>query len=167
MKRVKQNKKGYTLAELIMVLIILSTVIFIVTPKVGDFLMSNVRLKTTARKIAAVVRHTRNEALASGTQKKLVFDIEKNIYWVEDSNENKIKKTLYVTRLHEDINVHDVVLEKNKKITSGKVNIIFSPKGYNRKWMMHLGNKKDEFVTLLIKPLTGIVQIEESYVDWR
>ena len=162
----ERKKNGYTLAELIMVLIILSTVIFIVTPKVGDFLLSNVRLRTTARKISAVVRYTHNEALATGKQKKLFFDIEKNTYWIEAQGVNKIKKTEKVMSLPENIKIRDVVFEKSKKITSGKVDIVFSPKGYNKKWMMHLENKEQEFLTLVIMPLTGVVHIEEGYVDW-
>lgn len=153
------NKKAFTLAELIMVLIILSTVIFIVTPKVSDFLLLNARLKSGARKIAVLVRYTRSEALSTGKKQSLCFDIDKNVCRVVNSGEKVF--------LHSSAKIQDVMLEKNKKITSGEVNIDFSPKGYSKKVMVHLkSDKKDEVITLSVRPLTGAVSMEEGYIDW-
>ena len=182
MKRVYRGagSTGYTLVELAMVLVILSVVIFVVTPKLGDFFLSKVRLETSARKISSVVKYAQNEAIVTGTWKVLSFDLTEGVCRVsdatnaergeqppaEDATRVQVPEQDLRVKLAGDIYIRDVMLGANEKVTSGIVDIEFSPKGYCRKWILHLGNEKEEFLTLSFEPLAGLVSIEEGYAGW-
>jgi len=171
---------GYTLVELAMVLVILSVVIFVVTPKLGDFFLSQVRLETSARKISSAVKYAHKEAIVTGTWKVLSFDLTEGVCRVDDAphavrggeppGEDAVGAQEPVqdiqVKLSGDIYIRDVMLGANEKVTSGRVDIEFSPKGYCRKWILHLGNEKEEILTLSFEPLSGLVSIEEGYAGW-
>jgi type II secretion system protein H len=65
--------KGFSLIEVIIVLLILSLSIALVTPSLSRF-SSTAELKTAAKKVSAILRFCRSEAVNKGQIYQIVFD---------------------------------------------------------------------------------------------
>jgi general secretion pathway protein H len=73
----RRNTRGFTLLELIVVLIIIGLMSVLVVPKlVGP--LANLDLKTASQKIAASLRYARSQAASEKTTYVALFDFEKN-----------------------------------------------------------------------------------------
>lgn len=73
----RRNHKGFTLLELIVVLIIIGLMSALVVPKLAGP-MSNLDLKTASKKISASLRYVRSRAASEKTTYVALFDFDKN-----------------------------------------------------------------------------------------
>ena len=69
------NKKGFTLLELLVVLVLISLVTALVAPKLAAPL-GNLQLKTAVKKIAGSLRYARSLAASEKVNRLCVFDFE-------------------------------------------------------------------------------------------
>ena len=67
------KNRGFSLLELIVVLVLLSLSIALVAPSLSRFSKS-VELKAAAKKIAAILRYSRSEAITKGKVYQVLFD---------------------------------------------------------------------------------------------
>lgn len=75
--RHRRRHRGFTLLELIVVLVIISLMSALVVPKLAGP-MSNLDLKTASKKISASLRYARSRAASEKTTYEALFDFEKN-----------------------------------------------------------------------------------------
>jgi general secretion pathway protein H len=73
----RRNQRGFTLLELIVVLVIISLMSALVVPKLAGP-MSNLDLKTASKKISASLRYVRSHAASEKTTYVALFDFDKN-----------------------------------------------------------------------------------------
>ncbi len=71
--------RGFTLVELLVVMVIAITVISVTTVAYNK-LSTNAYLKSSARHVAASLRFTRNYAIAKGTDASMQIDLNRRIY---------------------------------------------------------------------------------------
>ncbi len=76
MKIERYSKRGFTLLELIVVLVIISLISALVGPRFTGTL-TNMNLKTAAKKVAAALRYARSQAASEQITYVSVFDFEK------------------------------------------------------------------------------------------
>jgi prepilin-type N-terminal cleavage/methylation domain-containing protein len=74
-------KTGFTLLELILVMVILSTVLAMAAPSLRGFFASR-RSEDTAAQILALTRLARSQAISEGVIYRLNFDTQKRTYWL-------------------------------------------------------------------------------------
>jgi prepilin-type N-terminal cleavage/methylation domain-containing protein len=72
---------GFTLLELIIVLVILSTVLALAGPKLKGFFASR-QLPDTAAQILALTQYARTQAISDGIVYRLNFNRERRTYWL-------------------------------------------------------------------------------------
>ena len=75
------KQSGFTLLELIIVLVIAAAMMSIVPPMISSALPGT-QLKSASRQIAAGLNYARNHALTSGKESTLVLDLEKKTFVV-------------------------------------------------------------------------------------
>jgi prepilin-type N-terminal cleavage/methylation domain-containing protein len=75
-------KHGFTLIELVMVLVIIALVVGITAPSLGRFITAR-KIADAASQINALAHHARNAAIAEGRTYRLVLDEQAGTYWVE------------------------------------------------------------------------------------
>jgi len=71
------NPSGFSLLELIVVLVIIGMVAAFVGPKLAGS-MTNINLKTASKKVAASLRYARSQAVSEGLDYVARFDLEAN-----------------------------------------------------------------------------------------
>ena len=67
------KERGFSLIEIAVVLVLLSLCIALVAPNLSRF-SASVELKSAAKKIAAILRYCRSEAINKGKIYQVVFD---------------------------------------------------------------------------------------------
>ena len=101
--RCKMRCKGFTLIEVIVVLLIISLSIALVTPSLSRF-SSTVELKGAAKKVSAILRYYRSEAINRGKVYHILFDSDLNevriqpVVLEEEQGEGEKKKRIFPPR---------------------------------------------------------------------
>jgi len=160
--------KGFTLIELIIVLIVLSAILVIAFPRMEAF-FSGGYLKSTSRRLIGTIRYLYDRSATTGKRLRLCYDLDENEYWIEEENEEgefeELKTVLgRKETLPEGIKFLDIITPEGK-INSGQTFTFFSPKGYVTKSSIHLQNEKEEVQTLLVKGTMGQVMVYKGYVE--
>ena len=75
----KRPAGGFTLVELLVVLVIISLVLALVGTSISRNI-SGAEMRTAARKVPASLRYTRTQAILSKSQKVFLVDTEKGSY---------------------------------------------------------------------------------------
>jgi len=168
------GNNGYTFLELAVVLTLLGLVLFLAVPRLQDF-ASGGKLEKAARKMVAVIRHTRGLAAGSGTPHLLNLEIEKGQYWIstqtsreepsaeEPSAEEKTAAVEHYI-LPSSIKFKDVETLGKGPVISGTALIHFWANGLVEASFIHLRDEQNHDITLILNPLTGSVEILNKYV---
>ncbi len=80
-KRQYGAEAGFTLLELILVMVILSTVLAMAGPSLRGFFASR-KTNDTAAQILAFTQYARSQAISEGIRYRLNFDVDERSYWL-------------------------------------------------------------------------------------
>ncbi len=190
-KRGCQKRSGFSLVEIMIVLVIISFMLFIVIPSTNRIFRTE--LKSTMRKLGAVAQSVYSQAVFSQKLYRLVIDLNESEVWVEEStgvpmvtvapglwgnkdkpDEEKPKDPFvkYDDPLIEDfvipetVEIEDVVNEAwyAKPISEGKVFIFFYPYGEMDLALIHLREKDGETrYTIEYSPISGAPRFYSGY----
>jgi len=160
--------KGFTLIELIIVLVVLSAVLVIAFPRMEAFFAGGY-LRSTTRRLVGTIRYLHDRSVTTGKRLRLCYDLDENEYWIEEENEEgefEELKTVLGKReaLPEGITFLDIITPEGK-MNSGQTFTLFFSKGYVTKSIIHLQNEKEEVQTLLVKGSMGRVMVYKGYVE--
>src|SRR5581483_7108110 len=77
----RRSRGGFTLLELLAVVALLGLVLFVVVPKL-DNITPGARLKAAARKIGSTMELAQGQAIATGKEYTLAYDLNKGMFWI-------------------------------------------------------------------------------------
>ncbi|WP_043739548.1 GspH/FimT family pseudopilin [Thioalkalivibrio nitratireducens] len=84
------DRRGFTMIELMVVLVILSVGLVLVVPRF-DGALAGLEIKGAARDLASGLRYARGRAIASGEPVGLFVDVEQGLYWIgDDARQRKL-----------------------------------------------------------------------------
>jgi len=166
--------KGFTLLEILAVMLIIAIVMSIAIPRFGDVFQTNV--KGAMRKFTGMVKFCFHESVIKQTHLRLMIDPVKGEYWptllatsgsvgqfVSLTGSDVISKK---GKLPNGIRFIDVVTPHNIfKIDKDEAFIAFYPTGFVERSVIHLGDDAGRFYTLVTQPLTGDMEVLDGYVD--
>lgn len=175
-RRRKADSEGFTLLELVVVVVILALVLSLLTPRIQSALTGG-DMRFAARMFISEIRKYRGEAAHTRTEQTMVIDIKENaVYSLEvpsagqgDSGRvvwGEEKKRNY-RELPKGVRVEDVVILDLGKKQEGEARIRFFPNGTIDNSLIHLRSETGEVYTLEVNPLTGNVLIHDSYLDQK
>ncbi len=164
-------KKGFSLIELIVVLTILGVGIVLIYPSLGRVSRS-VELKTTAKKVSAILRYYRSEAVQKGNAFQVVFDtdtreirvrpiqVEEGREEGEKNGEGKLKeKERYV--FPEGVLVKDLKISASQYPSEYPV-IEFYPNGGSNGGSFVIERENSKSFRIQVNFLTGVVELKEG-----
>jgi prepilin-type N-terminal cleavage/methylation domain-containing protein len=80
-RRQLDDRRGFTLLELILVMVILSTVLALAAPSLQGFFASR-QINDAAAQILALTQFARSQAISEGIAYRLNFDTQRRTYWL-------------------------------------------------------------------------------------
>jgi type II secretion system protein H len=168
------RSRGFSLIELIVVLVVIGLSAALVVPSLSNFSKS-VELKGAARKISAILRYCRSEAVNKGKTYQIIFDSDLREVRVQktESSEEKVdtirlreedvKREASVRqmyRLPKGINVKEVNIA-SPEYSSDFPTIEFYPNGGSNGGSFLLSSEERGGYRIKVHFLTGMVAIEK------
>jgi prepilin-type N-terminal cleavage/methylation domain-containing protein len=162
----KQNRRGFTLVELLLVIALIGVVYMLAVPSTRDVLTGD-KLKKISRQLIGLERKLRVEAVRDQLDYILCMDLSDSAYWVIASDmtpekQDEIKKRRQ--HLPSDVVITDIVDENDKKKSEGEAKIVFKKNNICSPAIIHLSYEENK-MTIVINPFLGVTDIYDKYVD--
>ena len=168
-----RNSQGFTLFELLIVLLIISVISAFVGPRLGGSI-SNMELKTAAKRIAASLRYVRSQATWEGTTYLAVFDFSGNrvLFFPVKARSDEINedaatdenKTTGVSKTYDlpkTIQLEKAVSDSGE-FDSGLFKISFFPEGGSSGGEITLINDRERRYSIKVDFILGTVGLIEG-----
>jgi prepilin-type N-terminal cleavage/methylation domain-containing protein len=164
-----RRRRGFTLLEILIVITIVTIVIGIGLPRFQSIF--DVQIKSAIRKLIGTVRFTFYEAAMRKGYYRLVYDIDRQAYYVRrlaitgefmEEGTGMVRDEI----LPPGIYFKDVVTPHGAKEDKGQPFTQFFPNGFAERTAIHLMDEYGAEYTLVIQPLTGRVEVYDRYVDF-
>ncbi len=169
-----KSYEGFTLIELSVVIFLIGLIFFTVMPRLGNFLFHS-DLKSVARSLKATVHVLRSKSIVTHKNTVLHFDIDKGVYWgayADIGKESEISSDTSDTsplvtprKLPQGIKFLDATNINSPKKRSGLLSSSFNPKGVIEETVLHLADRDEKVITIIINAYTGRFLIYNEYVD--
>ena len=164
-KALKASSAGFTLIELMVVILIMGLMFTLVLPQIQGFRQA--ALKSQARRLAGRASYLFDEANGHKLVLRLIFDLDNNGYAAAQLDPYAVKPVFAADNsmsgkpvmLPAAIRIRDVTIEGVGTANRGIVATNFYPEGYVDATVVHLEDASGDVMTLEFSPLTGQVEI--------
>lgn len=168
MKRTKRPEQGFTLIELMVVMLLISIVMAIAIPRFSGGAFQD-PVKKLSRWMINAVRTLRFAAIQKQKMQSLIIDLDHQRMWMvnEDMDEEAMmaasEKAL---SLPDTIRFVDVQYPQQESVTSGTTEVRFFPAGYSDQALIHLETEDTERFSYLVEPLLPKVKYFEKWIEF-
>lgn len=161
--------RGFTLIELMVVMLLISIVMAIAIPKFGSGAFQD-PVKKLSRWMIHTVRTLRSAAIQQQKAQGLVIDLSNRRMWlVNDGMDEEAAQAAASNKalsIPDAIRYMDVQFPQQERISSGTAEIRFYPAGYSDQVLIHLETEDDEKLTYLVEPLLPKVKIFDEWIEF-
>jgi len=158
---VGNSKSGFTLIELIVVMVLLSVMTSFAVPAIRTALYSD-ELKVTARQLIGLINETGQAARSNQQEYYLIFDSELQAFSAQSSKKKDDIPTLTVVHVPDGVRVVDFTSVHGGELVND-LRLRFSKKGYVDKTLIHLSHEDGRVLTLVLSPFLGVSRLYDSY----
>jgi type II secretion system protein H len=153
---------GFTLIELIVVVLILTLSLTVVFPKINSMDQKSL-LRSCVNRIASFAEYAHQRAACTRLIHILHIDIEKGKYWInsQDSDGQEIPITDALNlkgRLPKEVKFIDIKFHDNKINSQDIIAIMFSPQGWADPATILLACSTGETMSVIIEEFSGRVE---------
>ena len=162
------DKRGYTLIELIVVVVLIGLVLTLAVPRLRNALLTD-DLKGAARKMIGIINNLRNEAIREQRDYFLHLDLDANKFWVSYgsmTDEERAVASEEGSNFPGDIHIDDIWIKGKGKMVRGATRIRFTRRGYTQKSAIHLSSEDGRELTLVLSPFLGKIKVINKYVEF-
>lgn len=162
------TNSGFTLAELLVVLLIIGLSVLLVFPTIvgvggGD-------LGQVSRDLIGTVQFLHQEAIATKRVHRLQYDISRGEYWATVAADGEaflpVRSALVPRKtLPANVAFQDIWTARGGKRAVGEAATEFLPLGGVERTTIHLREEGGATQTLIISPFTGRVRVEAGYAE--
>ncbi|MFA7062496.1 MAG: prepilin-type N-terminal cleavage/methylation domain-containing protein [Pedobacter sp.] len=162
------NHRGFTLIEIVVVLVIISMAMMLVIPRLPSSESEN--LKSSARTLASTLRYLQDRAAAGRTIYYLRLepgtDQVKVLERGYDGSEKEPGDPLLLQRpIREGIQVADVFIPRLGKVYDGQLRLEVGMGGIRDFVVIHLRSTDGIFWTVMAFPSSGKVKVYDGYQE--
>ncbi len=163
------KRRGFSLIELVVVLVIISLSVVLVAPSLSR-LSSTVEMKTTAKKVSAILRNYRSEAINRGRVYQVLFDSDLNevriqpVALPEEEGENQGKEENIRPKVYaipKGVHIGEVKVESTQ-YPSDFPTIEFYAGGGSNGGTITLNSPDRQEYKIEVNFLTGVVTIQKT-----
>ena len=160
---------GFTLVELVVVIVVLSLVTLLVWPLLPSTDATN--LRHSARQLATVIRYLGDRSVTTKTVYRLELGVTDGTVTVKKVVDGKVEAPddpFFSRRILADgVVLEDVAIPRLGKLTEGTVTVNFGAAGLGEFMIVHLKGAGDGHFTLTAYPEGGKVELAEGYQDMK
>lgn len=164
------DSKGYTLIELMVVVVLLGIFFSFTAPRFRDAMLTD-SLKSTTLRLTGKIINLRSNAMQKHVDHRLNFDLEKNEYWYESADVtvegSELAHEDTVEHLPRDIRIIDIWIKGQGKKTAGYAVIKFTKKGYTQQSAIHLESEDGRVFTIVLSPFLQKAKVMENYIEFE
>ncbi|HVE39290.1 MAG TPA: GspH/FimT family pseudopilin [Planctomycetota bacterium] len=168
----RSRRGGFTLIELILVMVVIFTLATIVAPRFSDSFPS-LQVRTSTERLFAWARKARTDAALTGCRQRLLMDSSKKKFWIEVESRplkeaGKFKK---LSGAWEEVQLPDEILfeliegAETDPNDSARRYIEFRPDGTSTEATVILSNENGDRQTLRVEAATSKIYIELAKED--
>jgi len=141
------NKTGYTLLELVLVIFILSIAAAVVLPSIAVFQTN--KINSDAKRVASILRFLNDTAITTKETSLLKIDLKKRLL-IYSTAEGKKEETFDTVR--------SVQLQSKGMLSDGEITLFFHPTGAAESMNLYLSDGKSNLM-VSFNNLSGRVKI--------
>jgi len=167
-----QNRlaSGFTLIEMVVVIVILSMVALLVIPRLPS--TDAVRLKSSARSLASAIRYMGDRSVTAKIHYRLLFNLgdgSVSVKKVTADGEEVAADDPLLSRfaLADGVIIEDIRISSLGKLAEGEVNVDFGAAGLAEFLTIHMKGAGGGRFTLLAYPNSGKVRVLDGYREWE
>jgi general secretion pathway protein H len=158
---------GFTLIELVVVLVIISIVALLVYPKLSPTSQSD--LRSAARSLAATIRYVEDRGVATKNVYRMKINLDEASVSVtqiasdgseEAADDVELRKKMVLV---DGITIADIDTSRLGKVAAGEVDLDFGPLGLGEFISIHLRAQNGSYFTVQAYPRTGRVRVFDNY----
>ncbi|MBT0664032.1 type II secretion system GspH family protein [Geobacter pelophilus] len=162
----KHSQGGFTLIEMVVVLVILAMTMLLVLPRLPD--TSGAALKRSARTLASTMRYVRDQVTVTRLVHRLRFlpgEGKITITTLPPGGTETSSQDPFLNRqiLVDGVTVSDIEIPRLGKVSSGELIIDIGPAGVADITLIHLKGAEGRQMTVTAFPYGGQVKVEEGY----
>lgn len=167
--RTSKGSPGFTLAELMVVILILGFVFLLTFPSFRGLLEPR-DAKRAVLHLVGSMRYAQSQAAATKQRYRLNLDLKENAYWVsrEGERDSFLRDPSPMGRpdhLPRGVTLLDVSHPERGKVREGTAYVEFSPTGWADECEIHLQRGEEEVFTIFVHPLGGKPEVTAGYVE--
>jgi len=165
----RSRRSGFTLIELILVMVVIFTLATIVAPRFSDSFPS-LQVRTSTERLFAWARKARTDAALTGCRQRLLMDSSKKKFWIE-IEARPLKEPGKFTKLSgawEEVQLPDEVLfeliegAETDPSNSALRYLEFRPDGTSTEGTIMLSNENGDRQTLRVEAATSKIYVEQA-----
>jgi len=167
-KSMKKNCYGFTLIELMVVIVVFGVVLAFIIPKLGEIGEAN--LRRSSRHLTGVIRYLRDDAQATKNVYRLRFDVQGGHYWPEVltlTNDKTVEFKRYESAMASEQSLYGQTTFRDVSVAShpDDTYMQFTPDGWVERAAIHLRDGDNKDFTLRVNSLTGNTELVEGYEE--
>ncbi|MDA8422180.1 MAG: prepilin-type N-terminal cleavage/methylation domain-containing protein [Nitrospiraceae bacterium] len=165
---VRKTTQGFTLIELMVIIVILGVMLSLVIPRLGE--LGEANLKRSARHLTGMIRFLRDESQAKKAVYRLRFDVQGGRYWAEVMAQTS-DQTVEFLRVQSVVGTEGSL---SGQTTLRDVHVAshpddpfiqFTPDGWVEPALIHLRDGDSKDFTLIVNPLMGTTELRDGYIE--
>lgn len=161
------GKKGFTLIELIVVVVLIGIMLTLTIPRFRYSLTTN-DLNYTTRRLIGLVKGLRDRAVRENKDYSFHIDFNANRFWAGFEAMTQEEQALADEKAFvapTSVRILDVWSKSRGKQAMDSAVVRFSRKGYVEQTMIHLEAADGSQASLLLTPFLGRIKAYDRYVD--
>jgi type II secretory pathway pseudopilin PulG len=156
--------------ELGMVLLVLGIVGALIIPRYGGVLERQ-QMRQTINMLRGTVRYLHAHAAHTKRIYRLQFDLENQVMSTcflelkSDTCQEEASRVLREYTFPDLVRIVDVINPQGEKTREGEAVTHFHPTGIAEPSILHLATTQEQYMTLVIEPLTGNLRVHDGYME--